>query len=136
MSLESLIEDANQFATITAEAPDGSVPSQDPTGAADRSDGNWETIKSGVPCLVNPKNSAVQGFPGRNDARMAIIDARIYFETDPLPPFGLSSRNRITVYSTSSVQSSIIGIFAVQGVINPNSLGRICEVDCERIRTP
>jgi hypothetical protein len=136
MSLESLIDDANQFATITAEAPDGSVPAQDPTGAADRSDANWETIVSGVPCLVNPKNSAVQAFPGRNNARMAMIDARIYFVNDPLPPFGISSRNRITVRSGRSQESSLVGIFAVIGTINPNSLNGICEVDCERIRTP
>ena len=36
MSIESLIDDAYQFATITAERPDDQVPGQDPTGVTHR----------------------------------------------------------------------------------------------------
>jgi hypothetical protein len=136
MSLESLIEDSGQFATITAEAADGSVPPQDPTGAADRSDANWPVVATNVPCLVSPKSSALQAFPGRNDARMAVVNARIYFLCDPVPTVGLSSRNRITVYAGTTGIPQVLGVYAVQGVINPNTMNRIYQADCEKIRTP
>jgi hypothetical protein len=136
MSLESLIEDSGQLATITAEAPDGAIPAQDPTAAADRSDGNWLPVVTGVPCLVSPKSSSLQAFPGRNDARQAIVNARIYFTCDPVPTIGLSSRNRITVTTEAHGGPQVLGIYAVQGVINPNTMDRIFEADCERLRTP
>lgn len=135
MSLESLIDDSGQLATITQEAPDGSVPGQDPTGAADRSDGNWVTIATGIPCLVNEKSSALQAFPGRNDARVGIVNARIYFYYDPTPK-GLSSRNRITVFVAVKGIPQVLGVYAVQGRVNPNTMDRLFEVDCEKLRTP
>jgi hypothetical protein len=135
VSLESLIEDSGQLATITQESPDGQVVGQDPTGAADRSDPNWITVASAIPCLVNEKSSSLQAFSGRNDARMGIVNARIYFFRDPVPA-GLSSRNRITVTTASSGSTQVIGIYAVQGRINPNTMNRIFEVDCEKVRTP
>ena len=135
MSLESLIDDSGQLATITAEAADGQVPGQDPTGAADRSDGNWPTIATGVPCLVDEKSSALMAFPGRNDARMAVVNARIYFYADPVPG-GISSRNRITVFVAVKGIPQVLGVYAVQGRINPNTMDRIFEVDCEKLRTP
>ena len=136
MSLESLIEDSGQLATITAEALDGQVPGQDPTGAADRSDGNWVTVATAVPCLVSPKSSALQAFSGRNDARMGIVNARIYFLSDPVPSVGLGSRNRITVNVETAGGPQVLGVYAVQGVINPNTMDRIFEADCEKVRTP
>ena len=135
MSLESLIDDSGQFATITAEAPDGQVPTQDPTGAADRSDGKWVTVAAGVPCLVNEKSSALMAFSGRNDARMGIVNARIYFYVDPVPA-GISSRNRITVTTAGTGAPQVLGTYAVQGRVNPNTMDRIFEVDCEKVRTP
>lgn len=135
MSLESLIEDSGQLATITAESPDGTVPGQDPTGAADRSDGKWVPIATGVPCLVNEKSSSIQAYPGRNDARMAVVNTRIYFYCDPVPK-GISSRNRITVYVAVKGVPQVLGVYAVQGRINPNTMDRLFEVDCEKLRTP
>lgn len=130
-----MIEESGQFATITAEAPDGQFPAQDATGAADRSDANWVTVASNVPCLVNPKSSAIRSYPGQNDARQQIIDARIYFYADPVPS-GISSRHRITVNIQGTGGPQIIGVYAVQGAINPNYRSEIFEVDCERVRTP
>ena len=63
-SFEALIEDSGQQALITCEAPDGQVPPQDALGGADRSDANWVTVASGVPCLVCPKTARVNAFPG------------------------------------------------------------------------
>jgi hypothetical protein len=136
MSLESLIEDSGQLATITAEAPDGQVPGQDPTGAADRSDANWVSVVTGVPCLVSPKSSALRAYPGQNNARQALVDARIYFTSDPVPTIGISSRNRVTVTTATTGEPQVLGVYAVLGVINPNTMDRLFEVDCERIRTP
>ena len=136
MSIESLIDDAGQFATITAEAPDDQVPGQDPTGAADRSDANWVTVATGVPCLVRPRSSAVRSYPGQNDARTALVDATIYLLADPVPSIGLSSRNRLEVTTALYGAPQVLGVYAVLGVINPNTMDHHLQVDCERIRTP
>lgn len=133
MSLESLIENSGQQATITAEAPDGQVPGQTAMGGADRSDGNWVPIAGPVPCLVRTRGSALNY--NRNDERAAVIDARIYFAADPVPS-GISSRHRITVTAAGTGGPRVIGVYAVMGTIDPNSMGRLFEVDCERIRTP
>jgi hypothetical protein len=136
MSIESLIQNSGQQATITAEAPDRQVPRQDAAGGADRSDPNWVTVASGVPCLLNTSSSSLQAFGShRNMERAAVIDARIYFITDPVPS-GISSRNRITVTAPGTGGPRVLGIYAVQGVKDPNSLGRIFQVDCERVRVP
>ena len=135
MSVEALIEDSGQQALITCEAPDGQVPPQDALGGADRSDANWVTVASGVPCLVSPKSSKVNAFPGRNDARAGIVDAVIYFSTDPVPS-GISSRHRITVTVPGTGGPQVVGVYAVQGSIDPNTMGRIFQVGCERVRVP
>lgn len=133
MSVESLIDNSGQQASITAEAPDGQVPAQTAMGGADRSDANWVTVADGVPCLVRTRSSALSY--GRDDERAAVIDARIYFAADPVPS-GISSRHRITVTVAGTGGPRVLGIYDVQGVVDPNSMGRIFEVDCERIRTP
>ena len=136
MSIESLITDSGQLATVTAEAADDQVPSQDPTGAADRSDGNWITVAANVPCLVRPRSSTVREYPGLNDARAALVDATIYLLDDPVPSIGLSSRNRLTVTTAVLGAPQVLGVYAVLGVINPNTMDHHLQVDCERIRTP
>jgi hypothetical protein len=136
MSLESLISESGLQATITAECPDGQVVGQDGTGAADRSDTNWVAVASGVPCLLNTTSSSLQAFGSkRNDARMAVIDARIYFVCDPVPS-GISTRHRVTVVAPGTGGPRVLGVYAVQGITDPNSMGRIFQVDCERVRTP
>lgn len=137
MSISSLISRSGMQATITAEAPDGQVPAQDALGGADRSDGNWVTVVSGVPCLLNTSSSSLAAFfgSGRNDARANVIDARIYFLSDPVPS-GISTRNRVTVTQQGTGGIRTLGVWSVQGVVDPNSMGRIFQVDCERIRTP
>lgn len=136
MSLQSLIAASGLQATITAEAPDGQVVGQDATGAADRSDGNWVAVASGVACLLNTTSSSLQAFGSkRNDSRTAVIDARIYFACDPVPT-GISSRHRITIVKAGTGGPRVVGVYAVQGVTDPNSMGRLFEVDVERIRTP
>ena len=135
MSVEALIEDSGQQALITCEAPDGQVPPQDALGGADRSDANWVTVASGVPCLVCPKTARVNAFPGRNDARANLIDAVIYFSVDPVPS-GISSRHRITVIIPGTGGSKVLGVYAVQGSVDPNTMGHIFQVGCEKIKTP
>ena len=135
MSVDSLIEDSGQQALITCEAPDGQVPPQDALGGADRSDANWVTVASGVPCLVCPKSARVNAFPGRNDARVNLIDTIVYFSVDPVPS-GISSRHRITVTVQGTGGPKVLGVYAVQGSVDPNSMGVVFEVGCERIKTP
>jgi hypothetical protein len=136
MSLESLINESGQQATITAEAPDGQLPAQDATGAADRSDDNWVTVADGVPCLVNTRSSTLEARGSkRNDGRANVIDARIYFAADPVPS-GVSTRHRVTVTVPGAGGPRALGVYAVQGVVDPNSMSRIFQVDCERVRTP
>jgi hypothetical protein len=137
MSIETLIQRSGQQATITAEAPTGQVPPQDAAGGANRSDANWVAVASGVPCLLNIASSALKSFgSARSDARANVIDVRIYFYSDPVEPGGISTRHRVTVTAPGHGGQRVIGIYAVQGVTDPNSLGRIIQVDCERIRTP
>lgn len=137
MSLESLIDDSGQQATITAEAPGGRVPGQTALGGADRSDANWLTVADGLPCLVRERSVAVDY--GRNDARASVVTARIYFVPDDVAavlPSGLSSRHRITVTVGGEGGPITTGVYAVKGAVDPNSMGRVLQVDCERIRTP
>lgn len=137
MSLESLIASSGQQATITAEAVDGQVPAQDTLGGADRSDCNWVTVAAGVPCLVSTKSSTLSAFSSnRDDARRNVVTSRIYFLSDPAPGVGLSSRHRITVTAAGPGGPRSLGVYAVQGSVDPNSLGRLIQVDVERVRTP
>lgn len=135
MSLESLIEDSGQLASILAEAADGQVPPQTAMGGADRSDGNWLTVADGVPVLVRTRSSALNR--DYDDERAQVIDATLYFAADPVPSgSGLSSRHRIVVADGGTGGGRAAGVYAVLGVIDPNSMGRILQVDCERIRVP
>lgn len=135
MSIESIIENAGQAATITAEAPYGAAVGQTAMGGADRSDDVWLTVADGVPCLVDPGHSAIDR--QRNDAREDVISATIYFRADPVPG-GLSTRHRITVTATRSPNPDpvVLGVYAVTGAIDPNYLGRLFVVACERVRIP
>ncbi len=121
MSIEDFLV---QSCDVLCEAPPGGVPPQDALGGADRT--NYLTVASGVPCLVRPMSAAKMAYSGggRDDARRNVVTARIYFSSDPAPE-GLSSRHRIVVEGQT---------YAVTGVINPNSMGRIYQVDCEMIR--
>lgn len=135
MSLQSLIDNANQLAEITVEAPDGQVPSQSPMGGADRSQ-PWPILASGVPCLVNTRSASLSAFGGaREDARASIFDTRIYFYSDPTPS-GFTTRMRITVTQAGNGELVTLGVYAVKSPTNPNSMARIFQVDCERVRTP
>lgn len=135
MSLESLIEDANQFADITIEAPIGQAPQQTSIGGADRSQ-PWGAVASGVPCLINTRSAALSAFSGaREDARASVFDTRIYFSSDPTPS-GFTTKHRITVTQAGNGEAVTLGVYAVKNPTNPNSMGRIFQVDCERVRTP
>lgn len=135
MSLQSLIDDSGQFATVSIESPDGQTVPQDALGGADRS-GQWATIASHVPCLLNNRSSPLMAWPGRNDARAQIQTTRIYFYEDPTPA-GFTTRMRITVSAPgSSGDMTDIGVYQVIGTANPNSMNRLYEVDVERVRTP
>ena len=94
-------------------------------GGADRTEP--EVLAENVPCLVRPRSSALEAFGARrNDARAERIDATIYFAGDPLAPDAeLTTRHRITVAGVD---------YAVRGPQDPNSLGRLLQVDCERLR--
>lgn len=128
-----MIENSGHQAAITAEAPRGASVGQTAMGGADRSDAHWLTVADGVPCLVAPGGSSIDR--DRNDARENVIAATIYFRADPVPG-GLSTRHRITVTSTRTPDPVVLGVYAVTGAIDPNYLGRLFEVACERVRTP
>lgn len=113
-----------QTATITAEAPSGSVPPQTVLGGANRS-GPWTVVADGAACLVRPRSSYLAAYgSSRDNARRNVEAVTIYFAVDPVPG-GINTRHRITVDGA---------VHAVQGVINVNSLDRLFQVDCERIR--
>src|SRR6516162_793462 len=132
MSLESLIDDAGTMATITIEAPEYGQVAQDALGGAIRTD-PWSTIVSDIPCLVAPQGQQISAWPPRNDSRASINNVRIYFVIDPCPD-GLSTRHRITVTSRGRGGPDVTGIYAVVGAQDPNSMSRILQVDCEKIR--
>lgn len=133
MSLESLIEDSGQLATITVESLTGTPP-RTAMGGVDRT-GTWPQIATGVPCLLNNKNSQLMAWPGRNDARAQVFDTRIYFYYDPTPA-GFTTRMRISVTQTNGdTDVTDLGVYQIVAVQNPNSMGRIYEVDCEKVRT-
>lgn len=136
MPIEDLIDRAETYATIAAEAPDRQTPPQTAMGGADRSDGNWLTVADGVPCLVWTREASLDY--DRNDARQTVVSARIYFHGDDVPNPGLTSRNRITVTSSAEgTPGRLLGVYAVLGAREPAlAAGRLLIVDCERIRTP
>ena len=73
-----------------------------------------------------PATARLMAFGGRrDDARRNVVTARIYFADDPAPE-GLSSRHRIVVENAT---------YAVMGVINPNTMDRLFQVDTEMIRS-
>lgn len=131
MSLDSLIYDSGMEVTITAEAPDGQVPGQTAIGGADRSDANWVDVADGFPCLLRMQGSQIDY--DRNDARAMVEQGRIYMIYDPVPA-AISSRNRIKVTIPGEGGRRVLGVFAVTGVTDPNSMGRLLQVDVERIR--
>jgi hypothetical protein len=132
MPLEDFLD---QLADIKEEAADGDVPAQDALGAADRSDANWVTVATDVPCMVRTVTARLDAFPGRNDARAEIVNARIYFYTDPIPR-GIGTRNRVIVEDI---------VYAVQGIgargaakriaPSPTAEGHLFAIDCEVIKT-
>lgn len=135
MSIEDIIERSGMQATITAEAPSGQEVGQTALGGADRSDADWIAVATAVPCLVSPSGSSLER--DRNDARENVIEAVIYFRCDPLAPgAALGTRHRVTVTSTRTPDPVVLGVYAVTGVVDPNYLGRLFEVSCERIRIP
>lgn len=94
-------------------------------GGADRTDP--QPLADGVPCLVRARSAVLAALAGRrDDARAETIDARIYFGTDPLAASGgLSTRHQVEVDGA---------VYAVRGVVDVNSMGRLLQVDAERIR--
>jgi hypothetical protein len=121
-------------ASITAEAAPGSVPPPTALGGADRSAGNWLTVADGVPCLVETNGATLYAFSGRrNNSRQNVVDATIYFLGDPVPG-GMTTKHRIKV--TGCPRDADNGTYAVQGVIDPNTLGDHIEVAVERVRKP
>ena len=133
MSLEDLINESNQLATITIEALPGSVPPQTVMGGVDRT-GEWPVIASGIPCLLNNKSSALTPYTqGRNNERQQVFTTRIYFCFDPTPN-GFTTRMRITVtQSSTGTDATDLGIYQVENVSNPNSMNRIWEIDVEKV---
>jgi hypothetical protein len=135
MSLESLIDDSGQFATITVEAASGSFPPQTSLGGVDRSQA-WPIVAANVPCLLSNRSSPLMSFPGRNDARAQVYDTRVYFYFDPTPS-GFTTRMRINVTKAGPGGDAIdLGTYSVKGTNNPNTMGVIFQVDCEKVRTP
>lgn len=121
-----------QLATIQAEGPAGVQPPQTALGGADRT--GWLDVADGVPCLFRSLNVTLAAFSGRrNDSRQNQYSARIYFAADPVPE-GLSSRHRIVVSGCPRAADN--GIYAVSGAIDPNAMGRLLQVDVERVRQP
>lgn len=134
MSIESLIDDSGQLATITVEAPDGQTPGQTLLGGADRTDGQRLPVAADVPCLVNTLASDLDR--SRNDGRADVIRARIYFAGDPTDS-RLTTRHRIAVAVPGDPYSQVAGIYAVTGVVAPTrGADRLVWAECERVRDP
>ena len=110
-----------QTAMIEVEATLPATPGQDMLGGADRT--NWQQVADGIPCLVRRLSASQQI---RIEARGEICDTRIYFGNDPTIE-GMSTRHRITVDGS---------IYHVKGSVDPNSMGRLLQVDCELLRFP
>jgi hypothetical protein len=125
-----------QFCDITVEAPTGQLPAQDALGGADRT-APWPVVAQGVPCLYRPGASSLQARTARrDDARRSVNTGKVYFSASTLGqiPGGLTSRMRITI--TQAIDSGALGVYAVTGSIDPNTMGHHLEVDVERVRTP
>jgi hypothetical protein len=134
VSIEGIIEQSGQLATVTAEAPRGVAAARTAMGGADRSDAAWLTVADGVPCLVSPSGSSLDR--RRNDAREDAIEAEIYFARDPAPG-GLNTRHRVSVTGTRTGGDPVaLGVYVVTGVVDPNYLGRLFVARAERIRVP
>lgn len=108
-----------QEARIEVESAQPGTLGQDDLGGADRTD--WQAVIDGVPCLVRRLSASMQV---RMETRGEICDTRIYFADDPVPE-GLGSRHRIIVDGA---------IYKVKGAVDPNSMMRILQVDCELVR--
>jgi len=135
MSIESQVRRSGQFCDITVEAQPGQQPPQTAMGGTDRS-GGWLPVATGVPCLVNTKASPLMAYPGRNDARAQVQTNRIYFYYDPTPA-GFTTRMRISVYKPGSDgDQTNLGTYRPVETFNPNSMDRIFQIDCEKVRTP
>ena len=123
MALEDFLR---QLATITREAPEGESVDQDDLGGADRT-GEWLVEAEDVPCLVRPLASSEVSHTSLANANWNVVRVVIYFASDPLESAGgLTTQHRITVGDQ---------IYAVLGVIDPNSMGRIIQANCEGITT-
>lgn len=110
-----------QDAKIEVESPQPGTLGQDDLGGADRT--AWQAVVDGIPCLVRRLSASMQV---RSESRGQICDTRIYFADDPVPE-GLGSRHRVIVDGS---------IYHVKGAVDPNSMGRLLEVDCELMRFP
>src|SRR5215469_3488934 len=131
MSLEDLIDASGQVATITQEAPPGLIPPQTAMGGVDRTM-QWPSIAT-LPCHVNTTASPLQPYPtGRNNERQQVYTTRIYFYS--CPSIGFTTRMRIAVAGGSD--PAVVGTYQIEAVKNPNSMSRLWEIDCERVRTP
>ena len=86
-------------------------------GGTDRSGPNWLGVAQAVPCLVRDQSATLNY--ARNDARANVKTTRIYFHSDPTAE-GLTTRHRIRVYQGKD--KVLQGVYAVQGVIDPNSM--------------
>jgi hypothetical protein len=134
MSLESLIQDSGQLASILVEAASGQQPPQTGMGGTDRTQ-PWITLASGIPCLLNNKTSLLSPYKqGRNDERQQVYTTRVYFYYDPTPS-GFTTRMRISITDADPSDTDVtdLGTYQVENVSNPNSMNRIWQIDVEKI---
>lgn len=131
MSIDSMIADAGQQCAVEVDST-FSLPSQTAMGGADRTATNWVTVADAVPCLVRILTYKLED--DQNGQRVAVVSARIYFVSDPVPD-GLNVRHRVRITNTGTGGPRVTGTWSVQGVNDPNSMGRLIYVDAQRTGT-
>jgi hypothetical protein len=114
------------FADVEAEAPRGQATGQTGMGGADRT--AWIPVESNLPCLFRPRS--VNNLSADNRAQQQIL-AKVYFTTDPVAT-GLTSKHRLVIRGCPRQADN--GTYSVIGARDINALGRVLEVEVERVR--
>jgi hypothetical protein len=114
-------------ADIEAEAPVGVSTGQTAMGGADRT--AWVPVEYGVPCLFSPRSLDVSSADDR--AQQRVVGVVYFMDGDPVAG-GLTSKHRITVGGCPRAADN--GTYSVVGAKDINAMGRVLEVQVERVR--
>jgi hypothetical protein len=113
-------------ADVEAEAPAGTSAGQTGMGGVDRT--TWIPVESNLPCLFRPRS--VNNVATDDRAQQQIL-AKVYFTSDPVAT-GLTSKHRLIIRGCPRQADN--GTYSVIGARDINALGRVLEVEVERVR--